>query len=113
MMMLTVYMICFTGQIFITKLEYIFDPPTATFAVAILFIMILLCFFPLHVFYMRARLELGKVLLHIFASPFGLVKFKHFFFADILTSFVQPLKDIGSIICLFTSGTWLNLNEGA
>ena len=87
MMMLTVYMICFTGQIFITKLEYIFDPPTASFAVAILFNMIMICIFPFHVFYLRARLELGRVILHILASPFGVVKFKHFFFADILTSF--------------------------
>jgi hypothetical protein len=40
---------------------------------------------------MRARLELGKVLLHIFASPFGLVKFKHFF-CRYLNEFVSTFE---------------------
>jgi hypothetical protein len=54
-----------------------------------------------------------RVLFHIVLSPFGVVKFKHFFLADILTSMVQPLKDVGSTICFFTSGAWLNLNANA
>jgi hypothetical protein len=113
MMLLTIFMLCFMGQIFISKLEYIFDPPVASCVLALLTIFILLCFLPFHVFYLRSRQELMRVLLNIFVSPFGLVKFKHFFLADILTSMVYPLKDIGSFVCLFSSGAWLSLNENA
>ena len=112
-MMLTVFLTCFAGQIAISKLEYIFDPPEARFSLALIILMVIICILPLHVFYSSARKELARVIFHIFVSPFGMVKFKHFFFADILTSFIQPLKDIGLIICFFTSGTWLNLNKGA
>lgn len=54
-----------------------------------------------------------RVLINIFVSPFGIVKFKHFFLADILTSMVYPLKDMGSIVCFFASGTWLDLHNNA
>jgi predicted permease len=57
---------------------------------------------------MRARKELMVVLYHIFISPFGTVRFKHFFLADVITSFVNPLKDIGFICAFFFSGKWLN-----
>jgi hypothetical protein len=56
---------------------------------------------------LRARKELLVVLWHIVISPFGLVKFKHFFLADILTSFVVPLKDVGTMACFFASSVWL------
>jgi hypothetical protein len=66
------------------------------------------CFAPFHCFYKRARVELLVVLWHIFISPFGLVRFKHFFLADVLTSFVIPLKDLGFIVCFFVTGMWLD-----
>ena len=43
---------------------------------------------------------------NIVISPFGMVKFKHFFFADILTSLVNPLKDVGFMSCYFVEGLW-------
>lgn len=64
-------------------------------------------------FYLRSRKEILRVLVNIIASPFGTVKFKHFFLADIITSLVLPLKDLGMTICLFTSGAWLNLEENS
>jgi glucan phosphoethanolaminetransferase (alkaline phosphatase superfamily) len=39
-------------------------------------------------------------------SPFGLVRFRHFFLADVLTSLVQPLRDLGFIGCFFFQGGW-------
>ena len=45
---------------------------------------------------------------NIIISPFGLVRFRHFFFADILCSMIIPLKDIGFIFCYFTKGGWIN-----
>lgn len=68
---------------------------------------------PIHINYLKSRIELGRTLLHIIASPFGKVKFKHFFLADILTSMNYTLKDMGSIVCFFATGAWLNLKESA
>jgi hypothetical protein len=86
MMLLTIIMLCFMGQIVVSKLDHIFDPPNAAFTLALISIFVFLCFMPIHVFYLKSRKQLLKVLLHIFASPFGKVNFKHFFLADILTS---------------------------
>jgi xenotropic and polytropic retrovirus receptor 1 len=79
----------------------------AGFALASVVIFMSLCFSPFHCFYKRARKELLIVLWNILISPFGLVKFKHFFLADILTSFVIPLKDVGIMVCFFASKLWL------
>ena len=73
----------------------------------------LLCILPFHVFYLKSRKELIRVLFHIFVSPFGTVKFKHFFLADIITSMGVTIKDFVSIFFLFGSGQWLNLGEYA
>ena len=62
---------------------------------------------------MKSRKELVRVLFHIFVSPFGVVKFKHFFLADIITSLGVTLKDFISIFFLFSSGQWLDLAENA
>ena len=88
MMLLTIFMLCFMGQIMVSKLEYLFDPPNAICPLALITIFIILCFLPFHVFYLRTRKELSRVLFNILLSPFGTVKFKHFFLADILTSMV-------------------------
>jgi EXS family len=57
---------------------------------------------------MKARKEVIIVLYHIVISPFGLVRFKHFFLADVITSFVNPLKDIGLMAFFFINGNWLD-----
>lgn len=106
-MLLTIWAFCFLGQIFIIKLAYVFPQPIAAFSLLLFVVFVGLCFAPFHCFYMRARKELLVVLINIFISPFGLVRFKHFFLADIITSFVIPLKDIGFIVSYFFSGLWL------
>jgi len=113
MMLLTILMLCFMGQIVISKLDHIFDPPTGSFSLALIAIFVIMCFLPIHINYLKSRIELGRTLLHIIASPFGKVKFKHFFLADILTSMTYTLKDMGSIVCFFVTGAWLNLKESA
>ena len=45
---------------------------------------------------------------NILISPLGVVRFKHFFLADIITSFVNPLKDVGFVTCFFLSDRWLH-----
>jgi len=69
-------------------------------------VIFLMCLIPCHVFYLRARIDLAITLWHILISPFGVVKFKDFFLADILTSFVVPLKDLGNVGCFFFNGLW-------
>lgn len=105
-MLLTLLAFSFMGQVFIVKLDYIFDD-NAGFCLGVLIVFILLCFQPFHYFYRTARLELLTVLWHIVISPFGIVRFKHFFMADILTSFFNPLKDVGYMGCYYFRGLWL------
>ncbi len=47
-------------------------------------------------------------MLEVFISPLRFVRFKHFLVADIITSFVNPLKDLGSSFCFFLRGYWLD-----
>jgi hypothetical protein len=94
--------------VFIIKLDYLFENALAIFTMIALIIFIGICFIPFHVFYLRARKDLLLVLWHILISPFGIVRFKHFFLADIITSFVNPLKDVGTISCFFFRGYWEN-----
>jgi hypothetical protein len=93
------------------KLNYLFTPAPAYGALTLLIILALLCILPFHYFYLRSRIELFRVLCHIVASPFGIVKFKHFFLADIITSMVNPLRDLGAIVALFVSGNWLEMDK--
>jgi hypothetical protein len=48
--------------------------------------------------YRRARYQLGIVLWNILIAPFGSVRFRDFFMADIITSMGTPLSDIGLAI---------------
>jgi len=107
LILFTIWSFCLVGHIAVVKLEYLFDKPAAGFALATLLIFTGLCCAPFHCFYKRARKELLVVLWNIVISPFGLVKFKHFFLADILTSFVIPLKDVGNTVCFYASTLWL------
>jgi hypothetical protein len=63
---------------------------------------------PFHCLFQRGRYSLAWTLWNILISPFGLVRFRDFFIADILTSLVQPLKDLGYIGCFFTQGGWMS-----
>jgi hypothetical protein len=97
----------------ICKLEFLFEEPRASATLTLIVVFVLMCLLPFHVFYLRSRKELLRVLSHIFVSPFGTVKFKHFFLADIITSLGVTLKDMVSIFFLFGTGQWLNLAEYA
>jgi hypothetical protein len=106
-MLITILAFCFMGQVFLIKIDYIFNA-VAGFSLAVIIIFALLCFQPFHYFYKTARLELLNVLFQIVISPLGIVRFKHFFMADILTSFVNPFKDLGYIGCYYFSSLWLD-----
>ena len=105
-MLFTIWAFCFLGQTFIVKFEGIFDKPTAAFTMAVLLIFIILCAMPFHLFYSTARKEFVITLWEVVKAPFGIVRFKEFLVADIITSFVNPMKDIGYVVCFFTQGFW-------
>jgi hypothetical protein len=109
MMLLTVWMLSFMGQCFIVKIDYYFEDPEATAGLGLIIFFIMMCLLPVHVFYLKSRLELARTLGHILISPFGPVKFKDFFLADIITSMVIPLKDVIAMCWLFGSGQWGHL----
>jgi hypothetical protein len=87
-------------------MESLFISPIAAFTLGAFVIMVAMCLIPFHAFYLTARLEMLKVLIEVFMSPFTVVTFKHFIVADILTSFVNPLKDLGATGCFFFNGLW-------
>jgi len=104
MMLLTIWMLMFMVQVFISKLAYIFEDPAAWGALVLIIVFIVLCCLPFLVFYLRSRAELLKTLWHIVIAPFRPVKFKDFFLADILTSMVPTLRDAILTVFLFASG---------
>jgi len=53
--------------------------------------------------YRTARIELLWTILQIAIAPFGTVRFRDFFFADIITSIGKTLNDIGFITVYYTS----------
>lgn len=53
---------------------------------------------PLNMLYRHARFDTARVVLNILISPFGLVNFKYFFLADVITSMGVTIKDITSVI---------------
>jgi len=67
----------------------------------LLFSFIIMCLNPFNCFHRMARKELGYTILQILIAPFGSVRFRDFFFADVLTSIGKPLGDMGFIAVHF------------
>jgi len=63
-----------------------------------------MCLLPCHIFYRQARIEIAKTLWNILISPFGKVRFRHFFMADVLTSMTHSLQDTAIIACYLKTG---------
>jgi hypothetical protein len=104
--LLAIWSFCLLGQLFITKMDRLFIVPIAAFTLGAFVLMVSVCLIPWHCFYLTARLEMLKTLVEVLISPFTVVTFKHFIVADILTSFVNPLKDLGATGCFFINGLW-------
>ena len=93
---------CLTWQIAMIKLTAEFANSNVQYFSIILFVLFFcICLMPVHCFYFRGRVQLAKTLLHIFISPFGKVRFRHFFLADIITSMTAPLQHLFIIACYF------------
>ena len=72
-------------------------------SIVLILIFLILCTQPfLNCFQRKARGELLWTIFNISISPFGSVRFRDFFFADIITSVTHPLVDIGLTFAYFT-----------
>lgn len=78
----------FMGQTFLVKMELVFESTIAICALGVLITFMIACIQPFHFCYKKGRVVLAQTIWHILISPFGQVKFKHFFLADIITSMV-------------------------
>ena len=111
------WVFCFVWQIAKVKLEIGFFDDYATFTLICLLLFILYCINPFKLFYRSTRKQILFTLGHIVISPFGLVRFRHFFLADVLTSIITPLQQTMIIYCYFAgpehnwkSSTKVNFN---
>ena len=88
---------CFSWSLVEVKLEFLFDGDPMYFILALIVIFALYCLNPFfRCGYRTARFQLLITLKEIFISPFGRVRFRDFFFADVITSMSVPLSDIGN-----------------
>ena len=86
------------------KLNLVYSSDFPFFTLLLLISFLLICLLPLHVGYLQARIQVAKTLFNILISPFGKVRFRHFFLADVLTSMVSSLQNTAVIMCYFKTG---------
>ncbi len=98
-----IWAVCFL--LYLTSLKWEYAQPKY-FPLVLTLTMIFIVILPLHAFHMGARVTLLKTLLHLFITPFGFVRFREVFTADILTSMVVPITDTSYILCYFFSNAW-------
>jgi hypothetical protein len=101
MILLTIWCICLTFSTVLIAIDVTTPAKLQICTIMLLVTFMLICFCPLHCFYLRTRKQIGKTLWHILISPFGLVRFRHFFLADVLTSMITPLQMLGVIYCFY------------
>jgi hypothetical protein len=95
------WVFCFVWQTVKVKLELGFFDDWATFTLLCLLLFLVSCIQPFNIFYRSTRYQILCSLGHILISPFGLVRFRHFFLADVLTSIITPLQETMIIYCYF------------
>ena len=60
-------------------------------------------FTPVNHFYRNARWTLIKACGQIVIAPFGLVKFRHFFFCNVLTTTNDIMYDFADTVCFYAN----------
>jgi hypothetical protein len=85
------WIFCFVWQVVKVKLELGFFDDYATFTLICLLMFLAACLNPLRIFYASTRLQILYTLGQIVVAPFGLVRFRHFFLADVITSITTPI----------------------
>ena len=81
--------------------EHFSDNQVQYFSITLLVFFLFICFMPFNCFQKKGRKQLARTLGHIFISPFGKVRFRHFFLADVITSLTSPLQHVLIIECYY------------
>jgi hypothetical protein len=103
--MLAILNFCLLLQVIVFKFYWDFPNNTKIPTILLTIVFLLgIMFNPFKVLYGVQRFEIVNVLGHIIISPFGLVKFRHFFLADVITSAKLMLNDSTAMVCFYTSG---------
>jgi hypothetical protein len=98
-----IWSLCFTMTVIEEKLSVFANLP-AIFMVVLFLGMVFYCVQPcFKCGYRTARYQLLITFIEIFKAPFGRVRFRDFFFADVLTSVGTTLQDFGIAIFYITS----------
>lgn len=104
-MMAVIFNILFCAQIICFQFfwEFPTQPKLPTLLMTLIFLFGIM-FNPFNMFHRPARIEICKTLGHVIVAPFGWVKFRHFFMADVITSAKIMLSDATSMVCFYTDG---------
>ena len=102
LMLFFIWFLCLTWQIAMIKLSPEFHSShTQYFSIGLLVFFVAICIMPIHCFYFRGRVQIAKTLYNIIIAPFGKVRFRHFFLADVITSMTGPLQHLMIIACYY------------
>lgn len=88
LILFSIVLLCFVCQLALYNGHATF----CAFTIAMIVAFAVLCFNPWAVMLREERVQLIKTLEHILIAPFGQVKFRHFFLADIVTSITSILQ---------------------
>ena len=100
---LVIYFIsCFCFTCTLLQVKYLHDSESPFYFMFFLFVfLVAYCFQPLiKCGYRTARFQVGYSLFQTFIAPFGSVRFRDFFLADVITSVPPALTDL-SVACYF------------
>lgn len=103
--MLMIMTACFVGQQVIFNFPWVYDDDVKYPTLVCVGLFAVLMFFPMNMMFRPiAKWEITKAVGNILIAPFGDVKFRHFFLADIFTSVKISFVDASGMVCFFTSG---------
>jgi len=99
------FLICFTSEFIIFK----FSTVKSVFLIELfpflnIFYFLIMPILPFNVLFKRERMQILFDMLQILTAPFGIVRFWHFFIADLFCSLTKPLMYISELGCFLFYG---------
>lgn len=107
-MFLSLWLVCYFGDLVIIKYEYYFNSTPAPFTLALYIVFFGIFLMPFSILYSKGRFALLKTLGQVYISPFGPVRFRQYFLGELLVSTTSIMKDLGIAIFIFGTGKWKN-----
>jgi hypothetical protein len=104
----TVFLACLLGELLSIR-GYIAasnNDEKTYFAYGLVIFCIVALINPFRIMYKEFRMALLTSCFYTFIAPFGKVRFRDFFLADIFCSLVKPFIDLYVLGCFFTTDSW-------